>query len=217
MRYNAWGGGGQSLGGFGRGFGRNSTAWNHDYPNADLNMQKVLEEVTAMAPVTETSVVLDLEDPAVFQHPVLYMSEPGFWRITDQGAKNLREHLLKGGFIVFDDFDGPGHWESWLAQIQRALPEYTPIEIDETHPVFGTFFHIDDIYVPNPMIRSPVRPTYFGIFEGNDPSGRMMALVNYNSDLAEYWEYAATGYLPIDPTNDAFRLGVNYFLYGLTH
>jgi hypothetical protein len=62
-----------------------------------------------------------------------------------------------------------------------------------------------------------VRPEYLGIFEDNDPDKRMLALVNWNSDLAEYWEYAATGYLPIDPTNDAYRLGVNYFIWGLTH
>ena len=210
IRYG--GGGGGSF--FGRGF-RNQAAWAHDYPMADLNMQVVLEDITTMEPVTETSAVVDLEDPAIFQHPILYMSEPGFWRVTEEGALNLRTHLLKGGFIIFDDFDGPGHWESWEAQMRQALPEYHAIEIDETHPVFRTFFRVEDIYVPHPMAR--VQPKYLGIFENNDPTARMMALVNYNADLAEYWEWSANGYLPIDPTNDAYRLGVNYFIYALTH
>jgi hypothetical protein len=166
---------------------------------------------------TESSVVLDLEDRSIFSYPILYMSEPGFWGITDEGVTNLREYLLKGGFIIFDDFDGPGHWENWLDQIRQALPEYRPIEIDESHPVFRTFFFVEDIYVPNPMLRNAPKPTYLGIFEDNDPAKRMLALVNYNSDLAEYWEWSATGYLPIDPTNDAYRLGVNYFIWGLTH
>ena len=211
---------GSSLGGFGRGrggFGGNSNAWNHDYPRADLHMQDVLKDVTTMEPVTGSSVILDLEDPAIFQHPILYMSEPGYWRITEQGAENLRTFLLKGGFIIFDDFDGPGHWESWLAQIKQVLPEYTPIEIGPSHAVFQTFFQVDDIYIPNPLMRDPVKPTYLGIFEHNDPNGRMMALVNYNADLAEYWEWSTSGYLPIDPTNDAFRIGINYFIYGMTH
>jgi hypothetical protein len=211
--------GGSSLRGFGGGgYGRGGyDAWNHDYPNADLNMQTVLKEATSTDPVIGTSLILDLEDPAIFQHPILYMSEPGFWKITDKGAKNLREHLLKGGFIIFDDFDGPCHWESWLAQIERVLPGYTPIEIDGTHPVFHTFFGIDDVYVPNPMIGNAVKPTYLGIFEDNDPTKRMLALVNYNADLAEYWEQSTSTYLLIDLTNDAFRIGVNYFIYGLTH
>ena len=200
--------------GFGRGFG-GGDSWAHDYPAADLNMQVVLKEITSMDPVLETSVVVDLEDPALFSHPILYLSEPGFWRVTEEGARNLRTHLLKGGFIIFDDFDGPGHWESWQAQMAQALPEYRPTEIDETHPVFRTFFQVDDIYVPHPMAR--VRPQYLAIFEDNDPNGRMMALINYNADLAEYWEWSTSGYLPIDPTNDAYRLGVNYFIYALTH
>ena len=89
-----YGGGGGSF--FGRGF-RNQAAWAHDYPMADLNMQVVLDDITTMEPVTGTSAVVDLEDPAIFQHPILYMSEPGFWRVTEVGARNLRAHLLRGG------------------------------------------------------------------------------------------------------------------------
>ena len=210
-----FGGGGRGFrgGGFYGGGGN----WNHDYPAADLNMQAVLAELTMVEPVTDGSVVVDLEDPAIFGYPILYMSEPGFWGISEEGAQNLRTHLLKGGFIIFDDFDGYGHWENWLAQIKRALPEYNPIPIDENHPVFQTFFFVEDIYVPNPMVRGLPKPTYFGFFEDNDPTKRMLALVNYNADLAEYWEYLGQGFLAIDPTNDAFRLGVNYIIYGLTH
>jgi hypothetical protein len=157
---------------------------------------------------------VDLEDVEIFRHPILYMSEPGFWNVTETGARNLREHLLKGGFLIFDDFDGFGHWESWEAQMERVLPGFQALELGPEHPLFDSFFYVEDIYVPHPFVS--MRPQYFGIFEDNDPSRRMMALVNYNADLAEYWEYAATGYFPVDPTNDAFRLGVNYFIYGLT-
>ena len=167
-----------------------------------------------MHPNTGGSNVLDLENPEIFRYPILYLSEPGFWRITEEGARNLREHLLKGGFIIFDDFDGPGHWENWEGALRMAFPDFRPIEIDEKHPIFDTFFYIQDIYIPHPMIG--VRPEYYAIFEDNDPNKRMMALVAYNGDLAEYWEYAATGFFPVDPTSDSFRLGVNFFIYGLT-
>jgi hypothetical protein len=201
--------------GYGR-FGRNrgGGSWNHDYPNADQNMQFILEEFTAMHPNTRGSNVFDLEDREIFQSPILYLSEPGTWGITEEGARNLREYLLKGGFIIFDDFDGYGHWESWESQIKLALPEYEPIEIDGTHPIFDTFFYVPDIYIAHPMIGA--RPTYLGIFEDNDPSKRMLAMINWNQDLGEFWEYAATGFFPVDPTNDAFRLGVNYIIWGLT-
>ena len=204
--------------GFGGGFmgGRRGGGgnWAHDYPNADRNMEQILKEFTLVYPNTDGSNVLDLENPELFRFPILYLSEPGFWSITAQGARNLREHLLKGGFIIFDDFDGPGHWENWLDAITTALPEYRPIEIDQTHPIFDTFFFIQDIYIPHPMIG--VKPSYYGIFENNDPAQRMMAMVAYNGDLAEYWEYAATGFFPVDPTSDSFRIGVNFFIYGMT-
>lgn len=141
------------------------------------------------------------------------MSEPGFWRITAGGAANLREYLLKGGFLMMDDFEAD-QWYDMAEQMARALPDGVWVDIDETHPIFSTFFYVEDIYVPHPLIA--VTPRYRVVFENNDPNGRVMVLANHNSDLAEYWEYAASGYFPVDPTNDAFRLGINYLIYGVT-
>lgn len=205
-------GGAGRRGSYGRG---GSDAWSHDYPNADRNMSALLAEITAIESRTDATALLDLEDRAIFLFPILYMSEPGWWTVTDEGAANLRAYLLKGGFVVFDDFDGAGHWENWSAQMRRVVPELRPVEIDGGHAVFRTFFKLADVYVTHPF--SHARPTYYGLFEDNDPTRRMLALVNWNADLAEYWEWSVSGYLPIDPTNDAFRVGVNYFLYGLTH
>jgi hypothetical protein len=199
-------------GGFGRrGFGGSS--WAHDYPAADLNMQIMLNEFTAVRATEAGSNVFDLENREIFKHPILYVSEPGFWRITPEGATNLREHLLKGGFLIFDDFEG-SDWDNMAAQVAEALPEGEWFSIDETHPIFDSFFYVENIYVPHPYVS--VTPNYRVIFEDNDPTKRIMVLANHNSDLAEYWEYAAEGYFPVDPSNDAFRLGINYIVYGLT-
>ena len=83
------------------------------------------------------------------------------------------------------------------------------------HEVFQSFFLVEDIYVPHPLVR--VTPKYYAMFEDNNPERRLLALVNYNADLAEYWEYAGTGFFPVDLTNEAYKLGVNYMIYGLTH
>jgi hypothetical protein len=202
---------GSSRGGYRR-FG--GSAWNHDYPMADLNMQIMLNEFTAVNANTDGSNVFELEDRDIFQYPILYVSEPGSWGITEEGARNLREHLLKGGFIIFDDFE-EDDWYNMAEQMAQALPEGQWVDIGPEHPIFDTFFYVENIYVPHPLVR--VTPNYRVIFEDNDPEKRVMALANHNSDLAEYWEYAAQGYFPVDPTNDAFRLGINYIVYGLTH
>ena len=202
-----------SAGGRGGGWGWRS-AWNHDYPNADRNMQFILERYTGVAPNTGGTNVVDLEDPRIFEHPILYMSEPGYWRATEEGIANLRAYLLKGGFLIFDDFERE-QWNNMAAEVGRALPGHRWIEIDESHPIFRSYFRVDDIYVPHPLVR--VTPNYQAIFEENDPTRRMMVLANHNSDLAEYWEWSPEGLFPVDPTNDAFRLGVNYIVYAMMH
>jgi hypothetical protein len=195
-------------------FGFGGSAWNHDYPAADENMQIMLNEFTAVRSNTGGSNVFELEDREIFRNPILYISEPGTWGLTDEGAVNLREHLLKGGFLIFDDFE-EDQWYNMAEQLAKALPEGQWVEIGPEHAIFDTFFYVENIYVPHPLVR--VTPSYRAIFEDNDPEKRIVVLANHNSDLAEYWEYAAQGYFPVDPTNDAFRLGINYIVYGLTH
>jgi hypothetical protein len=177
-------------------------------------MQAMLEEFTAVSSNTGESNVFELEDRSVFEHPIILISEPGTWGLTDEGAANLREYLLKGGFLFFDDFEEE-MWYNLAEQIAKTLPEGQWVEIGPEHPVFDTFFYIENIYLPHPAYR--LTPTYRAIFEDNDPEKRIMVLANHNSDLLEYWEYAGLGYFAVDPTNDAFRLGINYIVYGLTH
>ena len=44
-----------------------------------------------------------------------------------------------------------------------------------------------------------------------------MAIANVNSDISEYWEWSDTGYAPVDLINEAYKYGINYFIYGMTH
>jgi hypothetical protein len=207
-----YGGTGSGLASFGsRGF----EAWSHDYPAADRNLTATIDFLTnARVRLDETN-ILDLDDPELFENPVLYVWEPGFWTIQDSEAQRLREYLLKGGFVIFDDFEGPDHWDNLVEQMRRAMPEHHFIRIDEQHPIFQSFFRVAKLDVPHPY--SGVTPAYFGMFENNDPSGRMLALANHNNDIAEYWEGSVETLYVSDHTGDAFRLGVNYYLYALTH
>jgi hypothetical protein len=198
----------------GGGYGRRGAAWAHDYPDADLNLPGVLSEISSVRPNLGRSNVFALEDPAIFEHPILYFSEPGYWTMSDEGARNLRAFLLKGGFAIFDDFEAE-QWHNFAAQLLRALPEYQFIQLDVSHPVFQSFFALERLETPHPLVA--VEPRYMGIFEDNDPRKRLMVIVNHNNDLAEYWEWSGTGFLPMDPTNGAFKLGVNYVIYALTH
>ena len=113
--------------------------------------------------------MLPLDDPELTRFPVAYMAEPGFWQPTDEEIEGLRNYLLKGGFVIFDDFTG-WHWENFTAQMARALPGIRPIQLDISHPIFHSFFDIETLDMA-PMYGPP--PTFWGLFEDNDPAGRM--------------------------------------------
>jgi hypothetical protein len=196
------------------GFGRGGESWSHDYPRADEHLSILLSEITTVVAGLDGTNVFRLDDEKLFSYPIAYVSEPGFWSMSDAEARAAREYVLKGGFLIFDDFEAE-QLDNTLAQLRRILPERKPIRIDRDHPIFHTFFDVDNIYFPHPLVN--VTPVYYGIFEEDDPSKRMIAIINHNNDLAEFWEWSATGLFPVDDSNEAYKLGVNYIIYGLTH
>ena len=203
------------IAGFGP-FGRREPPWAHDYPTADTHMMKILHELTLARPRLDGSNVMSLSDPDMFNHPIVYMSEPGFWSADEEETKGLRNYLAKGGFIIFDDFRAPEDWNNLQDQMRRVMPEGQWVEIDASSPIFHSFFEIND---PESMIPpyGNLAPAFFAMFEGNDRNRRILAIANVNNDLGEYWEFSDTGYAPVDLSNEAYKFGVNYFVYGLTH
>lgn len=200
------------------GFGMGSNAWNHDYPAADRNVGAILDYITHARVRLDGTNVLTLDDPEIFQNPVLYVWEPGFWTIRPSEAQNLRKYLLKGGFVIFDDFaENRGGWYAFSSQMQRVIPGARWVELDGRHSIFHSFFEIDRPLDLIPPYDQQYRPIYYGLFEGNDPARRLMAIANFNNDISEYWEFAPTGINPVFDTNEAYKLGINYVMYGLTH
>ena len=192
------------------------SAWNHDYPRAEQHLSLIVRELTLARIRTDRNVVLALDDPDLFSYPIVMMWEPGFWNLTDREAETFRAYLLKGGFAVFEDFDGPAQWRVFESQIRRVLPDGKLVRLDQSHAIFDTFFRIHDIHaIVHPM--SGIRPSYYGVFEDNDPAKRLMVVANFDNDVPEYWEWSGEGFFPFDTSNEAYKLGVNYVIYGLTH
>lgn len=205
------------FGGYGRRGGGREPAWAHDYPTSDIHLMKIVNDLTSVAPHVNGSNIFSLDDPELLKHPVSYMSEPGFWYPSETEVTGFRNYLLKGGFVIFDDFRG-NDWYNLEEQMKRVLPEARFIELNVTHPVFHSFFDIKDLSFLvsyNTSQSATGRSTYWGIFEDNDPSKRLIAIANRDNDLGEYWEYSDTGTDPIDFSNEAYKYGVNYILYGL--
>ena len=198
--------------------GQGLNFWLHEFPRAEQNLMTVLDDVTLIDAKTDGSLILTLDNANLFKHPIVMMWEPGFWVMTDGEAARLREYMLKGGFVIFNDFERT-QWDNFAAQMNRVMPGARWVPMEATHPIFNSFFRIEQLDAPHPINHHlyGYKPEYFGLFEDDDPTKRLMAIVNYNTNLAEYWQMAGTGFFPIESENIGFRLGVNYMLYGMTH
>lgn len=192
---------------------RREPPWMHDFPRADFHFLKILSEITLVRTYIDEGNILTLDDPDLAMYPVAYMSEPGFWTMSDAELEGLQNYLNKGGFIIFDDFRAEA-WYNLEGQMKRALPDLRWIRIDGTHPIFDAFYRVPD---PESLQSyGEYQPTYWAIFEDNDPKKRMIALANRDGDISEYWEYSGQGFYPVDLTNEAYKLGINYLVYALS-
>jgi hypothetical protein len=203
---------------------RGLPAWAHGYPTSEENLMQIMNEVTYLDPHIEDLDVLALDDPELFKYPVAYIIEPGWWTPTETEAGALRTYIEKGGFVIVDDFKvrgwgggmGGGGWENFEAQMQKVLPAARFVEMDIAHPIFHSFFEIRTLEnFPQAYNAGPA--IFRGIFEDNDPSKRLQMIINYNTDISQFWEWSGRGLRPINDTNEAYKLGVNYVIYGLTH
>ncbi len=202
-------------GGGGGYFGGINYQWDHDYPRADTNLMILVDELTSLDARRGASNIIALDDPDLFKYPVAYMAEPGYWTMTDREAEAMRNYLLKGGFVIFDDFAGGYAFENLRAQLQQVFPDGRLQQLDARHPIFHSFFEIDSLNHQHPYYGVP---SYFlGMFEDNDPDKRLLLIANYNNDIGESWEWSNTGFIPIALSNEAYKLGVNYLVYAMTH
>jgi Domain of unknown function (DUF4159) len=192
--------------------------WSHDYPAGERHFMKILNEISYLAPHTEETNILTLDDPALCRYPVAYMAEPGFLTLSESEVEGFRAYLRKGGFVIFDDFaEYRGGWANFEDQMHRVLPGARFVDLDPSHPIFHSFFEIDSFDIIPQYYDKSVRPVFRGVFEENDPARRLMVMVNFDTDISEYWEFSDTGLKPIDESNEAYKLGVNYVIYGMTH
>ena len=207
IRYNGFGG---MIGSFRMGEG---PPWMHDYPRAERNFLKILLEVTSVETTPDSYLILDLDDERIFNYPFLYVSEPGYWNATPREIANLGEYFKRGGFVVFDDFRGSAELNTLVSVMRRVDPEGSFRKLTPEDSVFHCFYDIEALDMVAPY-RVPGKPTFYGWF---DRDGRLEAVANHNNDIGDYWEWSDDSINPIAYSNEAYKFGINYVIYSLTH
>jgi hypothetical protein len=191
------------------------SGWEFDYPTMERHLMTMLREVTELRPVLNGSNIHTFDDPELLKYPIAYLSEPGYWYPSESEAEGLRRYLARGGFLIVDDFYG-AQWYNFEEQIRRALPNARIEPLRASHPIFDAFFHVGLPHMSHPDDASAIAQ-FLGIYEDNNPGGRLIVIINYNNDIGDYMEWSDAGWWPVNTSNDAYKLAINYIIYGMTH
>jgi len=164
-----------------------------------------------------------LLDEELFEYPWLYAVEVGHWYLNDLEAGRLREYLLRGGFLMVDDFHGPCEWQVFMDSMGRVFPDRPVVDIPPDHEIFQLVYGLDQFTQIWGIIllgsgityeNGGVDPHWRGVY---DDQGRLMVAINHNMDLGDAWEHANDARYPADLTGLASRFAVNYVIYAMTH
>jgi hypothetical protein len=207
-----------------RGFGR-WASWSRDYPKADRQFLIALKRLTRInARPVEQVVDLDSEGPESIENfPWVYAVQVQTWTFTEPEAKRLREYLLKGGFLMVDDFHGATDWEHFMNGMLMVFPDRPIEDLTDKDEIFHVLYDLTDRFqVPGEQYvwtgRTYEKDGYVAEWRGiRDDRGRVMVAICHNMHLGDAWEWADDPRYPEKFASLAFRLGINYVMYGMTH
>ena len=210
--------------GFGGFYGRGNS-WRTDFPRADQIFLSFIDRLLPNIDAYLREFVVQFDDPDLRRFPFLYALEVGGMALRPAESQGLRDYLLQGGFLVIDDFWGDREWANFEYEIRRVLPEYEIVDLPDDHPIFTTFYEIDEIIqVPNIGNGRAGGRTWecrvrcFPIVKGiHDDKGRLMVVINFNTDLGDAWEWADDPSYPFVYSKYAYEMGVNFIVYAMSH
>jgi hypothetical protein len=214
--------------GWRRNWTEGGTSWTIDYPRADRRIAATVRRLTRIqARSVEQPVNLD-DGNDVFNWPWIYAVEVGSWELNPQQAQTLREYLLRGGFLMVDDFHGALEWEIFTNTMDRVFPDRAIVDLKEGDPIFHTLWDLDEkfqvpglqyvqtgrTYEVHYRFESDIQPHWRGIYDDN---GRIMVAICHNMDLGDAIEHADTPRYPQNYSAQGMRTFLNYLMYSMTH
>jgi len=204
------------------GFRRRGRAWCTDHPKAEEQFLEVVDRLTGLD-AHPWGNAIRLDDPELRRFPILYMLEVGSMGLTAPEVEGLRSYLLAGGFLIIDDFWGTREWYTFEQEMRQVLPEHPIVELPMDHPVYRTFYQVDTVLQVPAVNRAWGGPTWeqdgydamnYGIF---DDDGRLMVVINWNTDLGDAWEWMEQPHYPLRFSTYAYQVGVNYLIHAMSH
>jgi hypothetical protein len=206
--------------------------WTIDYPRSDRHLLQGVRRLTRIE-TRSVEQIVDLEgSDDVYNWPMMYAVEVGHWALPDDQAARLREFLLRGGFLMVDDFHGdqpyhnvPSEWRVFLASMNKVFPDRQIEDIPNSDQIFHTIYDLNDRFQVAGWQWSQSGRTYEAGQTGKEPhwraiyddKRRIMVAICHNMDLGDAWEWSDDPRYPEKWASLAYRIAINYFTYDLTH
>jgi hypothetical protein len=197
--------------------------WHHGYRFADSLFGDSLQRLTLAATNDDSYQIVDIDSAELFKYPFLYLSEPGYLDLSPSDARNLREYFDRGGFMLVDDFRGirddypPDNYEydNLVAQFSKVFPDRALLPLRADHEIFHAFYDIDAQNMLPSYTTGNSGPLQFLGF--SDEKGRLSVIVDYNTDIRQYWQGLDLGRCSLHDSAVAIEFGVNVAIYAMTH
>jgi len=209
-------------GGSSFGYRRFAGSWSRDYPKADNDCLIALRRLTRINSPSPLNVA-DLDSDHIFDYPWIYAVDVNTWTFTDEEAKRLHDYLLKGGFLMVDDFHGTDDWEHFMAGMRMVLPDRPVEDLKDEDEIYHVLYDINEKFqIPSEVYVNTGRtyekdgyvPKWRAI---RDDHGRIMVAICANMHLGDAWEWADDPNYPEKFSGLAFRIVLNYITYAMHH
>ena len=198
------------------------SSWGTDANKAERQFVQGVRRLTRIH-TKSIEQVIDVDSDEMYDWPWLYAVEVGYWGLNAAHAKRLRDYLDRGGFLMVDDFHGSYEWEVFEASLRRVFPDRAVVELEDGEAIFHVLYDLDKRFqVPGRRYirsgvtyeRDGIQPRWRAIY---DDKGRIQVAICHNMDLGDAWEWADHPQYPEPFASLAYRIGINYLVYSMTH
>ncbi|MGH9675397.1 MAG: DUF4159 domain-containing protein [Bryobacteraceae bacterium] len=197
-------------------------SWGMDAPKSERQFVQGVRRLTRLhtSPLEQ---VVSVDNDKLYDWPWMFALEVGYWDLSPPHAARLREYLLRGGFLMIDDFHGTAEWYRFMEGMKRVFPDRPMVDIENSDQIFNVVYELKErIQVPGLQFlesgrlyeRDGVIPRWRGVY---DDQKRLMVLVCHNQDNGDAWEWADHPAYPEPYASQAYRLGINSIIYSMTH
>jgi len=198
----------------------------HVHPNGDLNLIDSVRDHTSINLEKKWNVADITDLKSMTPYPFLFMHAEIAPVLTDAERQNLREYLLRGGFLFAEDcVNGYGRHgmnrenDYFFRAMKNELPNLIPgtkfEKLPNSHPIFHCFHTLNGL----PLIQgigikgTPEAMAEHGLW-GLSYHGRLMSVLS-PTDLHCGWTNGP-GWFTEKQNIESVQMGTNIYLFAMT-